>query len=151
MMAFGRSGLHRGLPGANASWMKGNTHTWLEVWFRLVREGNLFKGYQSQDGVKWFEVGSMEINMSGDFFMRVFLSLHITQCVLFIDQVTVTDDLHPQLPAPTGLKVEAENSTCARLEWLPVEGAYCYKVSRSLSPEGPFEVLTETCEKFGVY
>lgn len=64
----------------------------------------------------------------------------------FIDQVTVTDDLHPQLPAPTGLKVEAENSTCARLEWLPVEGAYCYKVSRSLSPEGPFEVLTETCE-----
>lgn len=135
----------RASAGANASWMKGNTHTWLEVWFKLVREGNLFKGYQSQDGVKWFEVGSMEINMSGDFYVGIFVASYNSMRA-FIDQVTVTDDLHPQLPAPTGLKVEAENSTCARLEWLPVEGAYCYKVSRSLSPEGPFEVLTETCE-----
>jgi hypothetical protein len=36
---------------------RGNDYTWLPIWFRLQRSGDLFTGWQSPDGIEWFEVG----------------------------------------------------------------------------------------------
>jgi len=34
------------------------------LWVKLVREGDLFTGYQSTDGVAWHEVGRQHIDMA---------------------------------------------------------------------------------------
>jgi hypothetical protein len=43
---------------ASMTWQKGDDYTWVPVWFKLQRDGNVFTGYQSIDGTNWFEVGS---------------------------------------------------------------------------------------------
>jgi len=54
--------------GAATSWQYGNAYTWIPVWFRLQRTGNVFTGYQSSDGVNWHVIGSSTLAMSGSYY-----------------------------------------------------------------------------------
>lgn len=42
----------------------GNDYTWLPVWFKIERAGNVFTGHQSIDGTNWFKVGSSTVTMT---------------------------------------------------------------------------------------
>lgn len=54
----------RGKPSIAMSWQAGDDYTWLPVWFKLQRTGDVFSGYQSIDGTNWFKVGSSAVSMS---------------------------------------------------------------------------------------
>ena len=45
-------------------WQAGNDYTWLPVWFKIHRVGDVFTGYQSVDGMNWFKVGSSTVTMT---------------------------------------------------------------------------------------
>ena len=54
--------------GAGTTWKQGNSYTWVPVWFKLQRVGNVFTGYQSSDGVTWFAVGSSTLAIAGNYY-----------------------------------------------------------------------------------
>lgn len=49
------------------TWQAGNDYTWLPVWFKIQRTGDVFAGYQSVDGTNWFKVGSSTVTMVNQF------------------------------------------------------------------------------------
>lgn len=51
---------------APMKWQAGDDYTWVPVWFRLQRAGNVFTGYQSVDGTRWFKVGSSTAPLAKD-------------------------------------------------------------------------------------
>jgi hypothetical protein len=51
---------------APMNWQAGDDYTWVPVWFRLQRAGNIFTGYQSVDGTHWFKVGSSTAPLAKD-------------------------------------------------------------------------------------
>ncbi len=54
--------------GGNTSFVAGgDSHTWMPVWLKLERIGNQFNGYQSQDGLKWFLVGTTTLAMKSSY------------------------------------------------------------------------------------
>ena len=55
--------------GAGTTWQNGNAYTWIPVWFKLQRVGNVFTGFQSPDGVTWFAVGSSTLAMAGNYYV----------------------------------------------------------------------------------
>lgn len=59
----------RSSAGATMNWVTGDQYTWIPVWFRLRRSGNTFTGYQSSDGVTWFEVASSTLPMARSYYV----------------------------------------------------------------------------------
>ncbi|MBO9675863.1 MAG: alginate lyase family protein [Sphingobacteriaceae bacterium] len=55
-------------PGGGTTWQLGNAYTWIPVWFKLQRVGDVFTGFQSPDGVTWFAVGSSTLPMAGSYY-----------------------------------------------------------------------------------
>ena len=53
----------RAVAGAAMTEQAGNDYTWLPVWFRIERAGDVLTGYQSIDGQDWFRVGSSTLSM----------------------------------------------------------------------------------------
>ncbi len=49
--------------GAVMTSQAGNDYTWLPVWFKIQRAGDVFTGYQSVDGTNWFKVGASTVKM----------------------------------------------------------------------------------------
>lgn len=47
--------------GGKAATLLGNDYTWLPAWFRITRKGGEFSGFQSSDGIIWFEIGKGKI------------------------------------------------------------------------------------------
>jgi hypothetical protein len=58
----------RTATGAAMAVQAGNDYTWLPVWFKIQRAGQIFTGYQSNDGTNWFKVGSSTVNMTNQCF-----------------------------------------------------------------------------------
>ncbi|MDT3401208.1 hypothetical protein QE417_000280 [Mucilaginibacter terrae] len=58
----------RSSTGAATTWKYGNAYTWIPVWFKLQRVGNVFTGFQSPDGVNWYAVGSSTFAMAGNYY-----------------------------------------------------------------------------------
>ena len=44
----------------------GSDHTWVPVWLKLVRKGNVFEAYVSDSGTRWYTVGASEISFPDD-------------------------------------------------------------------------------------
>ncbi|NLN59046.1 MAG: hypothetical protein GX151_14275 [Gammaproteobacteria bacterium] len=65
---FARMG-YRTSTGVNMSSTLGNTCTWLPAWFRISRSGNTFTVYESSNGSTWFEVDSVNIEMSTSYYI----------------------------------------------------------------------------------
>jgi hypothetical protein len=51
----------RAAAGASMTTQAGNDYTWLPVWFKIERKGDVFTGYQSVDGMNWFKAGSSTV------------------------------------------------------------------------------------------
>jgi len=54
-------------PGTNTRFVDGDQYTWIPVWFRLQRKGNVFTASQSSDGATWFAVGSSTVPMAATY------------------------------------------------------------------------------------
>jgi regulation of enolase protein 1 (concanavalin A-like superfamily) len=54
----------RAETSAKMNWQPGCDYTWLPVWFKIERAGDVFTGYQSVDGVNWFKAGSAKAALS---------------------------------------------------------------------------------------
>jgi hypothetical protein len=54
----------RAEAGAAMTVQAGNDYTWLPVWFKIQRAGDVFTGYQSVDGTNWFKVGSSTVTLT---------------------------------------------------------------------------------------
>jgi len=76
-------------------------------WVALVRSGNTFCGYQSQDGERWKLVGSVTIEMPLDVYVGMAVSSldDGVLCAADFDGVTVGEDVVP--PVITGVKLNA--------------------------------------------
>ena len=55
-------------PSVRAS-AHGNDYTWVPVWFRLERVGDVVIASHSSDGATWFEVGRETVPMSGTVYL----------------------------------------------------------------------------------
>ncbi|MES2438022.1 MAG: alginate lyase family protein [Verrucomicrobiota bacterium] len=51
----------RATAGGKMTSQSGNDYTWLPIWFRLQRAGDVFSAFQSPDGISWFPVGRSEL------------------------------------------------------------------------------------------
>ena len=131
--------------GQRASWIPGDTHTWLEVWFKLVREGDVFTAYQSLDGIQWHKVGSQVVGMSEDYYAGMYVASG-TSMQAFFDHLAITDELHPELPAVDGLQAKAVNGSRVFVSWKPICAADYYVVCRSCPAEGISEVVDGFCQ-----
>lgn len=57
----------RDKTGGKMAEQSGNDYTWLPIWFRLQRVGDVFSGFQSPDGISWFPVGTSTVAMSKNY------------------------------------------------------------------------------------
>lgn len=53
----------RSETGGRVATHDGSDYTWPPVWFRIQRAGDAFSGYQSIDGIEWFQIGESEVSM----------------------------------------------------------------------------------------
>jgi hypothetical protein len=67
--------------------------SWLPLWIKLVRSGDTFTGYQSEDGVIWSTVGSMTVPMTSAIYAGLAVTAHNnngTLCTGTFDNISVT-------------------------------------------------------------
>ena len=123
----------RSTTGGATSWQYGNDYTWIPVWFRLQRTGNVFTGYQSSDGVNWFVVGSSTISMAGNYYAGLAVCAGTTTAGVlntsYFDNTTVAVNL--KVGAGDGKNI---------LEWDPTYNS-TYTVKRSTSAGGPYTTI----------
>ncbi|HEX5398748.1 MAG TPA: alginate lyase family protein [Verrucomicrobiae bacterium] len=64
----------RSAPAAAMIRQEGNDYTWLPVWFKIQRAGDVFTGYQSVDGTNWFKVGESRMSVPQTCFVGLALA-----------------------------------------------------------------------------
>lgn len=135
----------RSTAGSSAKWTKGNTHTWAPTWFKLERSENIFTGYQSRDGINWFEVGSVTIPMPETYYAGMYLCSGSSNAEMIttvrVDHVTLTGGGTEAPAAPENLIGNALNSSRLELSWEAVPGALSYQIRRAASEEGPYAII----------
>lgn len=65
---FARMG-YRSSTDQKMSSTLGNTYTWIPAWFRIERSDDKFTVFESSDGQTWFEVDSVNIEMSSFYYI----------------------------------------------------------------------------------
>ena len=83
--------LVRSTSGASTT-LTGGAWSWLPTWVKIVRVGNTFTGYQSQDGSTWSQVGSVTVSMSSSVHIGLAVTSHNdgTICTGTIDNLSMT-------------------------------------------------------------
>lgn len=99
-------------------------------WVRLVRAGNTFRGYESSDGVTWFLVGTVTLELPSTLFLGLAVTSHQDGVVTTatFDRITATGGGEPPAPpppattvaAPTGFTATALSATEVMLGWTNV-------------------------------
>jgi regulation of enolase protein 1 (concanavalin A-like superfamily) len=72
---------------ANGAW------SWLPLWIKLVRSGDTFTGYQSEDGVTWSTVGTISLPMNAAVYAGIAVTAHNNSgglCTGTLDNITVS-------------------------------------------------------------
>jgi hypothetical protein len=64
----------RAESGHPSQWTGGNDYTWIPAWFRIKRVGNSLTAYESSDGEAWFVVRTIDLPMSGENRIGLFVS-----------------------------------------------------------------------------
>lgn len=79
------------------------------VWVRLVRSGDTFTGYESQDGSSWTEIGTQSISMATDVYVGLAVSSNKdgTLCTVEFDNVQVSNPSE----GPTAPGVDTTDAT----------------------------------------
>jgi hypothetical protein len=148
----------RSTAGGSSTVFSGSTNA-LPGWVRLVREGNVFTGYVSEDGVSWTKVSQSTVSMNTSVNIGLITSAGTTSKLDsgIIDSVSITGDTTPvtptynALPAPTGLAVApATSGTGLTLTWSDVADSTGFSVLRS-SDGITFAQITTTAAGMTTY
>jgi fibronectin type 3 domain-containing protein len=110
----------------------GAQFTWLPAWYKLVRNGNVFTAYQSDDGLNWIAVQSTTISAiptSGYYVGLAINSGDATFDNVVFTNAAVTGAFAPPA-APTGITATAVANNLVTLSWSPVTNASGYNVKR---------------------
>jgi hypothetical protein len=99
----------------------GNDYTWLPVWLRLQRSGDVISGWQSADGIEWFKVSETNMDLPN----RTLIGLLVSagdgsggdSAKGIFDHVAVEQTLPAPPPAPRALKVTGAGDGIVRLDW----------------------------------
>ncbi|MDD2710647.1 MAG: chitobiase/beta-hexosaminidase C-terminal domain-containing protein [Verrucomicrobiae bacterium] len=96
----------------------------LPYWLKLIRSGNVFSGYRSEDGVNWTLMGTNSIGMAASLNAGLVVCSRSTNSlsVAEMDSVNVLPGavVDTQAPsAPTGLVAAAQSDTWVSLRWEP--------------------------------
>lgn len=125
--------------------MLGSDHTWIPVWLKLSRKGEVFEASVSADGVEWHSVGPSTISFPDDCLAGVWVCggayLPMGYTAGF-DHVSLTADAMPRPAVPADFRIEAAGSTSLSLSWSEARHVSAYRIDRATSPEGPFETLS---------
>ncbi len=108
-------------------------------WIKLTRNGNLFSGYSSTDGISWNQIGSISLAMSANAFAGLAVTAHnntLTNTATFGGLSMVFQS--PTPPAGVGI---ASDETQITLHWTALSGATGYTVWRSTANGGPYSAL----------
>lgn len=124
--------------------MSGSDHTWIPLWLKLVRRGNVFEAFVSENGTDWHSIGSQEISFPVNCLAGLWVCGGAYRPVGYtvgFDHVSLKVPGMALPAAPENLKVETSGSTSLKLSWRSKEYVSGYRLCRSTSPEGPFITL----------
>ncbi|HLP76456.1 MAG TPA: hypothetical protein VK327_05995, partial [Candidatus Paceibacterota bacterium] len=121
----GRQALFRTQTGGKTAIQRGCDYTWLPVWFRIRRTGDLFTAYQSSDGVEWFKIGQSTVALPRGVLAGMLASTGGTPpgrkatdaAKGIFDHVTIEPQPPAPPPAPGTLTATALKDGVVRLEW----------------------------------
>jgi fibronectin type 3 domain-containing protein len=97
------------------------------AWVKLVRNGNVFTGYDSTDGINWTTIGSVTIALPASGLIGLAVSSHDTTLI----STATFDNVSLTWPAPTGLTATVNASGSINLNWNAATGATGYQIQRS--------------------
>jgi fibronectin type 3 domain-containing protein len=135
---------YRSANGANLNhYTSGDQFTYLPAWYKLVRSGNNFTAYQSEDGINWITVQTASVSAipaSG-----YYVGLAINNGSAAFDNVVytnaaVTGTFAPPA-APASLTATAVASNQVSLTWSSVTNASGYNVRRSTTSGSGYGVI----------
>lgn len=109
-------------------------------WIRLVRNGDIFSGYFSDDGITWTQQGnSTVVSMAGN---AITVGLAVGPRTTSQNTTVAFDNISflARPAVPTGLAASA-NGTTVDLAWSAVPDAATYAVKRSTVPGGPYTTI----------
>lgn len=115
----------RSEPGGKSATQLGNDYTWMPVWFRLQRVGDIFTAYQSSDGIEWFEVGRSTVPMPEKFLVGFLVKgeRHDDKTPEGMFDRVSGEARPPQPPAPPTSLTATRGGNIARLAWENPSGA----------------------------
>ncbi|MEO5714441.1 MAG: alginate lyase family protein [Luteolibacter sp.] len=110
----------RATTGGKMSSQSGNDYTWLPIWFRLQRAGDVFTASQSPDGTTWFTVGTSTVVMPASYQIGLTASggdKPESDPMASFDHVML-EEKPPQPPAaPADLAAAPAGKDAIRLTW----------------------------------
>lgn len=128
----------RSSTGGGISTIGGNRFS-LRPWYRFERVGNVFKAYQSTDGISYGLIGTSTVAMTSNCYVGFAVcsgSLTSFSNITFENVTLVGGGSVPV--APTTFTATAMNSSVMKLTWSASTATSSYNIKRSLSAAGPF-------------
>ncbi|MDB6022823.1 MAG: hypothetical protein JWQ04_2680, partial [Pedosphaera sp.] len=122
-----------------ASTSSGQTGLAVPYWLKLVRQGNVFTGFNSPNGNQWTQTGSATVPMATNVFVGLAVTAHnnvLTNTATF-DSVSII----AKPPAPPAALAASLQNAQASLTWSPSSDAFTYNVKRSATSNGLYATI----------
>ena len=98
----------------------GNDYTWLPIWFRLQRVGNVVTAYQSPDGIDWYPIGESTVSLPEEVLIGFAASgggKPGVESVVAFDNVDIGADIPEPPAAPSDLSAKPAGEGEILLSW----------------------------------
>lgn len=130
----------RGKDGDRTAASHGNDYTWLPAWFRISRKDGEFSGYQSSDGIVWFEIGKGRIGAKKECLVGLVATGDAGE--VSFDNVSVLAGL-PEVPAAPEKLTMIAGEGAAVLKWNGTSGALRGIKVEAAAGEGQFYEIAD--------
>jgi regulation of enolase protein 1 (concanavalin A-like superfamily) len=97
------------------------------VWLKLVRNGNIFTGYSSTNGINWNTIGSVTLSLPASGLIGLAVCSHDATQI----STATFDNVSVQIPTPTAPKIASTSSGSVSLSWNASSLATGYLLQRA--------------------